>query len=138
LEVGEESRIMEDGTENQNKPGPAKSFIDLVVWQKAHKLVLSIYALTTQFPTHEQYCLTVQLKRAAVSIPANIAEGFRRKGKADKLKFFNIAEASLNECHYYFILAEDLKYCKSCKHIENLNTVSKLLAGYTRAINSSR
>jgi hypothetical protein len=71
---------------------PAKSFQDLLVWRKAHKLVLAVYALTATFPKSETYGLALQMRRAAVSIPANIAEGFRRRGKADKARFLNIAE----------------------------------------------
>jgi hypothetical protein len=70
----------------------ARSFQDLLLWQKAHKLVLAIYKLTAGFPKHEIYGLTIQMRRAAVSVPANIAEGFRRRGKVDKVRFLNIAE----------------------------------------------
>ena len=73
---------------------PAKSFEDLLVWQKAHSFVLSIYKLTGAFPKHEIFALTSQFRRAAVSIPANIVEGFRRRGTQDKVRFFNIAQAS--------------------------------------------
>ena len=69
----------------------AKKFEDLVVWQKSHKLVLTIYRLTQSFPRNELFGLVSQMRRSAVSVPANIAEGFRRKGKADKLRFFNIS-----------------------------------------------
>jgi len=66
----------------------AKKFEDLVVWQKSHSFVLKIYRLTQSFPRNELFGLVSQIRRAAVSVPANIAEGFRRKGKADKLRFF--------------------------------------------------
>jgi four helix bundle protein len=71
---------------------PAPTFQDLLVWQKAHQFVLAVYPLTTAFPKQETYALSLQMRRAAVSIPANIAEGFRRRGKADKARFMNIAE----------------------------------------------
>ena len=90
--------------------GPARTFRDLVVWQKAHALVLAVYSLTAGFPRHETYGLSMQLRRAAVSIPANIAEGFRRRGKQHKARFMNIAEGSLEECRYYLILTQDLGY----------------------------
>jgi four helix bundle protein len=77
---------------------PAKTFKDLVVWQKAHHLVLAIYSLTGSFPKNEIYCLTNQIRRAAISIPANIAEGFRKRGMRDKTRFLNIAQGSLEEC----------------------------------------
>ena len=72
---------------------PAKTFTDLIVWQKSHQFVLAVYKLTDNFPTHEPFGLTSQLRRAAVSIPANIAEGFKRRGKQEKKRFLNIAQA---------------------------------------------
>src|ERR1039457_5415891 len=89
---------------------PAGSFRDLLVWRKAHEFVLAVYALTAVFPKQETYGLSLQMRRAAVSIPANIAEGFRRRGKADKARFMNIAEGSVEECRYFLILAKDLGY----------------------------
>ncbi|MDJ0636755.1 MAG: four helix bundle protein [Xenococcaceae cyanobacterium MO_188.B29] len=83
------------------KREPAKSFQDLIVWKKAHQFVLQIYGLSSNFPKSEMYGLTSQLRRAAVSIPANICEGFKKKSPADKLRFFNIAQGSLEECRYY-------------------------------------
>jgi four helix bundle protein len=92
-------------------PRPAaRSFRDLLVWRKAHEFVLAVYAFTPAFPKQETYGLSQQLRRAAVSIPANIAEGFRRRGKPDKARFMNLAEGSLEECRYYLILAQDLGY----------------------------
>src|SRR5438034_6733511 len=75
----------------------ARTFQDLVVWRKAHELVLAVYSLTAGFPKEETYGLALQMRRAAVSVPANIAEGFRRRGKADKPRYMNMAEASLEE-----------------------------------------
>ncbi|HEX8428812.1 four helix bundle protein [Hymenobacter sp.] len=94
----------------ENQRGTARSFQELLVWQKAHQLVLAVYWLTDTFPKHELFALTSQLRRAAVSVPANVAEGFRRRGLKDKIRFFNIAEGSLEEVQYYFILAKDLGY----------------------------
>ena len=79
---------------------PAKSFTDLIVWQKAHAFVLQVYAATRAFPKEESYGLTAQLRRAAISIPANIAEGFRKQSEQDKARFLNISEGSLEECRY--------------------------------------
>ena len=87
---------------------PAKSFEDLVVWQKAHAFVVGVYHESAALPKSETYGLTSQLRRAAVSVAANIAEGFKRFGKADKVRFLNIAQASL-EARYYLILTRDLK-----------------------------
>ena len=88
---------------------PAKTFQDLIVWQKSHEFVLSVYQLTRLFPREEIYGLTSQFRRAAVSIAANIAEGFRRRSRADKARLMNISQASIEECRYYLILARDLK-----------------------------
>ena len=71
----------------------AKSFEDVEVWRKAHAWVLAVYRFTEQFPKHELFGLTSQLRRAAVSVPANVAEGFKKRGHADKLRFYNIAQA---------------------------------------------
>ena len=111
----------------------AKTFKDLTVWQKSHEFVLKIYKLTRNFPSCELFGLTSQIRRSAVSIPANIVEGFKRKGKADKLRFFNISQASLEETRYYLILANDLEYKKTDKLQEDLDEVSRMLDGYVRS-----
>lgn len=115
----------------------AKSFQDLIVWQKAHQWVLLVYHFSDCFPKREIYGLTSQLRRAAVSIPANIAEGFKKKGKADKVRFMNIAQGSLEESRYYLILAKDLGYGNSLQLITQLEEVSKLLEAYSTAILNS-
>lgn len=119
-----------------SKP-PAQTFRDLLVWRKAHEFVLAVYALTAVFPKHETYGLSQQMRRAAVSIPANIAEGFRRRGKADKARFLNIAEGSLEECHYYLILAQDLGYGDTKQLMQQNEEVGKMLHAYTAAILAS-
>ncbi|OGG03617.1 MAG: four helix bundle protein [Candidatus Glassbacteria bacterium RIFCSPLOWO2_12_FULL_58_11] len=116
---------------------PAKSFQDLLVWKKAHQSVLSIYGLTKKFPASERYGLTFQLRRSAVSIPANIAEGFRKKGKLDKVRFLNIAQGSLEESRYYLILFQDLEYCNSDLQLEQLEEVSKMLDADSKSILTS-
>jgi four helix bundle protein len=83
------------------------------------------------------YGLTSQLRWAAVSVPANIAEGFKKTGKADKSRFLNIAQASLEESRYYFLLAQDLGYCDCSKILEQVEEVSKLLDAYNRAVQKS-
>ena len=80
---------------------PAHSFRDLRVWQKAHEFVLAVYRYSESFPEREKYGLEHQLRRAAVSIPANIAEGFGKRSPAEKARFLNIAEGSVEECRYY-------------------------------------
>ncbi len=79
----------------------------------------------------------MQMRRAAVSIPANIAEGFRRRGKADTARFMNIAEGSVEACRYFLILAKDLGYGDVEKHSATLQEVSRLLGAYAAAILAS-
>jgi four helix bundle protein len=112
----------------------ARTFQDLVVWQKAHRLVLAIYKFTAHFPKSETYGLALQMRKAAVSIPANIAEGFRRRGKPDKVRFLNISEASLEESRYYLILSKDLGYGDTGVILDSLEEVSRLLNAYSKAI----
>jgi four helix bundle protein len=116
---------------------PARTFEDLIVWQKAHAWVLSIYRLSDGFPPKETYGLTSQLRRAATSIPANIAEGFKKAGIADKKRFMNIAQSSLEECRYYKILARDCGYGETQELSPQLDEVGRLLSGYSRAIEMS-
>lgn len=120
-----------------NKGAAAKTFGDLTVWQKAHEFVLEIYRFTASFPKHEVYGLTNQMRRAAVSIPANIAEGFKKRGKADKARFMNIAQGSIEECRYYLILAKDLDYGNTLILMNALEEISRLLEAYAKAILNS-
>ena len=115
----------------------AKTFRDLVVWQKAHQFALAVYEFTSHFPKSETYGLSMQMRKAAVSIPANIAEGFRRRGKADKVRFPNTSQASLEESRYYLILSEDLKYGATGRLLDSLEEVSRLLNSYSKAILNS-
>jgi four helix bundle protein len=112
----------------------ARNFQDLIVWQKAHQFVLSIYGYSAISPKAETYGLTSQLRRAGISIPANIAEGFKKRGRADKLRFLNIAQGSLEECRYYLILSDDLGYGNRQLLSEQLEEISRLLEGYMRGI----
>jgi four helix bundle protein len=96
--------------------------------------VLRAYELTKQFPKEEQYCLIPQLRRAAISIPANIAEGFKKRGIADKNRLFNVSQGSLEECRYYLILGDDLGY-GDCAALEPvLEETSRLLVAYAKAV----
>lgn len=115
----------------------AKCFEDLMVWQKAHQFVLSIYRMSADFPKNETYGLTSQLRRATVSIPANIAEGFKRRTRAEKARFMNIAQGSLEECRYYLILIKDLQLADSAELLKQLEEVSKLLNAYSSSILAS-
>ena len=118
-----------------------QSFTDLVVWQKAHESALLIYSMTKQFPKDELFGLTSQFRRAGVSIAANIAEGYRRRGTKEKLRFYNIAQASLEECRYYFILSNDINYIDLSMHEEQkklIETVSRLLNAYCESLSKNK
>lgn len=113
----------------------ARNFRDVVAWQKAHQLVLQIYPITKLFPDDEKFGLIAQLRRAAVSVPANIAEGFVRHGQRDKIHFYNIAQGSLEESKYYLMLARDLGYTKDVNAPAALaEDVGRLLHGLIRSI----
>ena len=116
----------------------AKRFEELVVWQKAHQLVLAIYKLTKNFPKEEIFGLTSQFRRAAVSVPANIAEGFKRATIPDKLRHLNIAQASLEEVRYYLILSHDLDYSETLDQREGLEETSRLLEAYMKPLRKKR
>ena len=114
-----------------------QSFKEILAWQKAHAFVVQVYKVCASFPTHERYGLCSQFERAAVSIAANIAEGYRKDGIADKLRFLNISQGSLEECRYYVLLSYDLSYIET-ETYNNLNMsieeVSRLLNAYYRGI----
>jgi four helix bundle protein len=112
------------------KRPPAKQFQELIVWQKAHELVLSVYRHSESYPKSELYGLTSQMRRAAVSVPANIAEGFQKRTQPDKAKYLNIAQGSLEECRYYLILAQDLGYGETSQLMLQLEETSKMLEAY--------
>ncbi|MFH1749753.1 MAG: four helix bundle protein [bacterium] len=108
-----------------------KTFQDLRVWQKSHKLALIIYKITTKLPKHEQYILINQIRRSAISIPANIAEGMGRNTKAELKNFLYNARGSLQETIYFLILIKDLNYIDS----EEYEKISKRYLGSGKAIN---
>jgi four helix bundle protein len=116
---------------------PATTFQDLTVWQKAHQFVLSVYRFSQRFPKSETFGLSSQFRRAATSIAANIAEGFKKRGRADKLRFFNIAQGSIEESRYYLILAKDLEYGNVSDLNQLLEEVSKLLESYSHVVLTS-
>ena len=118
----------------EGRPPAARNFRDLIAWRKAHAFVLAIYGLTAAFPKEETYGLSSQMRRAAVSNAANIAEGFVKRGRADKARFLNIAEGSIEESRYYLILAQDLGYGDTKPLMASLEEVSRLVNSYRRAI----
>lgn len=112
------------------------SFKELTVWQKAHQLVLQIYKITKSFPKHEEYGLSSQMRRCAVSIPSNIAEGFRRNGQKDSAHFYNIAQGSLEELKYQLLLSRDVEYINQDIFNQTdmlAEEVSKLLVGWIKS-----
>ena len=115
----------------------AATFEDLLVWRKSHALVLRVYAMTSTFPRHELFGLTSQMRRAAVSVPANIAEGFKRRGRMDKVRFLGIAAGSLAELRYYLRLAADLGYSAQDSQASEIDEVSRMLSAYERTILAS-
>jgi four helix bundle protein len=111
-------------------------FDQLEVWEVAHSLVLKVYETTRELSNDQKFGLTAQMQRAAVSVPANIAEGFKRRGRADKIHFYNIAQGSLEELRYYFILCRDLRYKVAHESLaDQAERVGRMLTGL---INSMR
>ena len=113
---------------------PAKRFEDLVMWQKSHALVLRVYQETASFPNHELYGLVSQMRRAAVSVPANMAESFKKRKNPDKARVMNIAQASLEELRYYTILARDLCYLPSGSSWEEIEDIARMLGAYVEML----
>jgi len=114
-----------------------KTFRDLTVWEKAHALALEIYKLTASFPPRECFGLVSQMRRAGVSIAANIAEGQKRKTTKEFSRFLNISEGSLEELKYYLILSQDLNYISpdNYKNLQPLcNEVGRLLHYLTASL----
>ena len=112
----------------------AQRFHDLQVWKKAHAFVLEAYRFTSGFPKHELFGLTAQFRRAAVSVPANIAEGFKKRGRADKARFYNTAQGSLEECRYYISLSRDLGYGEVEALARSAEDVARMLDAYAQAV----
>lgn len=116
-----------------------KSFTDLYVWQEGHKLVLEVYRLTENFPKSENFCLTPQLRRAILSFTSNIAEGFSRNSKKEKVQFYYIALGSLTETQNQLLVAKDLGYINKEKFAElasNTVMLAKMLNGLIRSISN--
>lgn len=90
-----------------------KSFTDLNAWKEAHKLVLEIYKITKEFPADERYSLVDQMRRAAISVVSNIAEGFSRQSYKEKVQFYSIAQGSITEIQSQLLVARDLHYLKT-------------------------
>src|SRR5712692_5755165 len=114
-----------------------KSFRDLEVWQRAHRVVLDVYRLTNPFPRSEQFGVVSQLRRAAFSIPANIAEGFGRRSTKELLQFLAIANGSLEELRYFLLLSRDLRYLSPLdleKLEEDLQAIAQMLEALSQSL----
>ena len=124
-----------DDTNRERGKRKLERFEDLTVWQKAHELTLRVYRLSARFPREERFGLISQMLRAAVSVPANIAEGFKRRGGRDKAKFYNISQGSLEELRYYLILSRDLGYATDTNDIDaSLDEVGRMLHGLAASV----
>ena len=113
---------MNKGNKSNKRDKGEKGYHRLVVWQRAHELAILIYRKTRLFPKSELYGLTSQLRRAALSVPANIVEGYSRKSKKEFLRFLGIARGSLSECEYFLEFARELKFFTK----ENYEALGKL------------
>lgn len=114
-----------------------RNFEDIIAWKNAHSLVILVYRITKTFPDYERFGLCSQFQRAAVSIPANIAEGYKKLSKADKLRFFNISQGSIEECRYYCILSRDLGYINEQVYTQLLQKIldtSYMLNSYIKGV----
>lgn len=118
-----------------------RSYRNLIVWQKSIDLTVRTYKLTGRFPSEEKYGLTSQMRKAAASIPANIAEGHARRSTGEYLQFLGIARGSLAELETFLILSERLGLIGSeisDSLWENCAEISKMLAGLVRSISQNR
>jgi four helix bundle protein len=112
---------------------------NLIVWQKAHQLVLRIYAVSREWPDDERFGLTSQIRRAAVSIPANVAEGSAKKGSKEFRRYLDIAAGSHAEVEYMLQLAADLEYAHMSDGglLKQTDEVGRLLWGLHRSIRNA-
>ena len=113
------------------------TFQEIYAWQKAHEFSLLVYQITKDFPPDERFGLSSQFRRAAVSIGANIAEGYKKPSKQDKLRFLNIAEGSMAECMNYIILSKDLNYINDQQFLQlsaTIESAGRLLTAYCNGI----
>ena len=119
--------------------GEIKTFADLNTWKESHKLVLLIYKLTNKFPTKEDYALTSQMRRASISITSNIAEGFSRRGKKEKVLFYSMSLGSVTELQSQLLVARDVEYTSIEEYQSTVNQtiiVHKLINGLIKGVAS--
>lgn len=113
-----------------------KSFTDLITYKKSHALVLEIYSLTKKFPPDERFAITDQMRRAAISITSNIAEGFSRNSSKDKAHFYAMAKGSLTEIHSQILISRDLKYISEEEFVSietKISECARLISGLVKA-----
>ncbi len=115
----------------QNNP-KIRAFTDLIVWQESHKLVLMIYSITKKFPKEEIFGITSQMRRSAVSITSNIAEGFARRSNKEKLQFYSVARGSLAELESQLLVARDISYL----NIEDFNNIYRQIVNSHQLLNA--
>lgn len=114
-----------------------RDFRQLKVWDKAHRLTLDVYRATREFPAEERFGLTIQLRRAAVSVPSNIAEGCGRTGDRELAHFMSMAAGSASEVEYQLLLARDLEYFTTEQHQkldEQVNEVKRMLNSFMQKL----
>lgn len=113
-----------------------QNYRSLVVWEKSHQFVLGVYEATLNFPKSEAFGLTGQIRRAAVSIPSNIAEGCGRGSNADFARFLQIAMGSASECDYQLLLSHDLGYLNDERYAQLSEQISKMLRSLITRLNN--
>ncbi len=114
-----------------------QDFRKLQVWQRAHQFVLDVYALSVSFPDDERYGLTSQMRRAVMSVPANIAEGCGRETNAELKRFLYVATGSATEVDYFLLLARDLKFIEEAQYQrlnKELDEIKRMLAGLIQSL----
>ncbi|PXF55073.1 MAG: diversity-generating retroelement protein bAvd family protein [Deltaproteobacteria bacterium] len=117
-----------------------RDFRELKVWEKAHRLTLQVYRITKDFPSDEQFGLTVQLRRAAASVPTNIAEGCGRDSERELARFMSIAAGSVSEVEYQLLLACDLDYMQDETYRElnqQVNEVKRMLNSFIQKLTAN-
>ena len=125
----------------QSKKSLITKFTDLNAWQEGHKLVLSVYSIAKSFPSDEQFGLSSQMRRCAVSITSNVAEGFSRPTGPDKIHFYSMAKGSLTELQNQLLVARDVGYINSEEfslQAEQSITVHKLLTGLIKSLHENK
>ena len=123
------------------KMSKIKGFEDLKVWEKSHEFVLEVYKITQQFPGEEKFGMTSQIRRSAVSVAANIAEGSKRQHLNEYIQMLYIAQGSLSETKYYLLLARDLKYLNDEVYqqiFSQSQEIAKMLSGLINSLKNLR